>query len=154
MRLTIDVAGAGGIPVLDRNLARFQQKLTDVQPALEAMASAFAKAEAEQFSTEGQKASGGWAALSPGYAIWKERNFPGKPILERTGELKKSLTQRPFGVEVISTMAMEIGTRLPYAVRHQQGGTHLPKRPPVALNEASRREITQILQKYIVLGHV
>lgn len=150
MRLTIDVAGAGGIPVLDRNLARFQAHIADVQPALELIASAFAHAEQEQFDTEGQKASGGWKALSPAYAAWKEVAYPNRKILERTGDLEKSLTQRPFGVEAITATTMEVGTRVPYAIYHQMGGGKLPKRPPVALNEATRREIVQILQRWLV----
>lgn len=47
------------------------------------------------FSTEGASGeSGKWAKLSTKYREQKERKFPGKKILERTGAMKKDLLSK------------------------------------------------------------
>lgn len=45
----------------------------------------------KQFQTEGGFV-GGWKELSPEYEEWKERNYPGKLILQRTGKLRRSFS--------------------------------------------------------------
>jgi len=39
----------------------------------------------------GRFKSGTWAPLSPKYKIWKQKNFPGQPILVRGGDLRESV---------------------------------------------------------------
>jgi hypothetical protein len=48
------------------------------------------KASRENFSTQGGS-HGGWAPLDPEYAAWKTLNFPGAPMLVRTGALADSI---------------------------------------------------------------
>lgn len=147
-RLRFTFAGEAQV---DRTLARLEA-VEDARPAWEAMAVRFARANAANFRSEGAYASGGWAPLSPRYAAWKARAYPGKPILEREGDLKRDLTQRPFGVEVIEPGFMVLGTALPYAAFHQQGAGNLPQRRPVELREQERREWVRILQRFIITG--
>lgn len=135
---------------LDRTLARFSDRAQDATPAWDRMADSFEQLNRRQFQASGRAASGGWAPLSPAYAAWKSRHYPGRPILVRTGELRESLTRRPFGVEVIRPGSMEIGTAVPYARFHQQGGPGLPRRRPVELTERARREWVKILQHHLV----
>lgn len=139
---------------IDRTLARFAEAASDARPAWEAMADRFAKAEARQFRSEGSYGSGGWAPLSPRYAAWKQRHYPGRRILERTGDLKRSLTDRPFGIEVIEPGFMVLGSAVSYGAYHQAGGPNLPRRRPVELPESERREWVKILQRFIVTGKV
>lgn len=134
---------------LDRTLTRFGENVRDARPVWEDLADDFAKAERRQFSSQGGYASGGWSPLSPRYAAWKAKRFPGKGILVRTGELERSLTQRPFGVEVIDAQAMAIGSDVEHGGYHQRGDG-LPQRRPVELTEARRRDWVRRVQKHIV----
>lgn len=137
---------------LDRTLARFADNIGDARPAWEVLAERFRRLEVRQFATEGRAASGGWPALSPTYAAWKARHYPGKPILEREGDLKRSLTRRPFGVEVLEATFMVVGSDVERGRYHQHGGGRLPQRRPVELPEAERRTWARVLQRFIVTG--
>lgn len=136
---------------LDRTLARFADNLEDARPVWEVLADRFARLERQQFAGEGTF-SGGWAALSPDYAEAKARTHPGKPILERDGDLKRSLTRRPFGVEVLEPAFMVVGSDVPYGEYHQAGTSRMPRRRPVEFPESERREWVRILQRFIVTG--
>lgn len=139
---------------VDRTLERFSDAVEDARPAWDAMADRFAAAERRQFATEGRAASGGWAPLSPRYAAWKARRYPGKTILRRSDDLWRSLTQRPLGVEVIEPRFAMFGSAVPYGAYHQHGSGRLPRRRPVEFTEAERREWVKILQRWIVTGRV
>lgn len=86
------------------------------------------------FDTEGAATGSRWARLSPAYATWKRRHFPGRKILERSGRLRRSLrwnTGRfsvggrgnvgPEGIYRPFPDALEVGTSVPYGIYHQQG---------------------------------
>lgn len=152
-RLRITLAVEGEVQ-LDRTLARFTDAVSDAAPVWEVLANRFAALERRQFASEGAYASGGWTPLSPRYAAWKARRYPGKPILERTGELKRSLTERPFGVEVIEAGFMVVGSGTDYGRYHQAGGGTLPQRRPVELPESERRTWARLIQRFIVTGEV
>jgi phage gpG-like protein len=136
---------------LARTLDRFATNVADARPAWEAIADRFAHVERRQFATEGRASSGGWAPLSPRYGAWKARNYPGRPILERDGDLKESLTRRPFGVELILEDRMVIGSSVKYGAYHQRGDG-VPRRRPIELTEAERKAWVKILQRFIVTG--
>ena len=139
---------------LERTIDRTIDRAEDASPAWEAIANSLVRAERRQFATEGGYASGGRAPLSPAYAAWKARHYPGKPILERTGRLKASLTERPLGVEVIRPHSAILGSHVPYGLHHQRGGGRPPPRRPVELPESIRREWVKIVQRWIVTGKV
>lgn len=136
---------------LDRTLVRFADNVGDARPLWDKLADRFATLERAQFAGEGRY-SGGWSALSPAYAASKERTHPGKPILEREGDLKRSLTQRPFGIEVLREGSMLVGSDVPHGQYHQQGGPNLPQRRPVELPESERRTWVRLLQRFVVTG--
>jgi phage gpG-like protein len=137
---------------LERTIDRTLDALDDASPAWEVIATSFQRAERRQFATEGAYASGGWAPLSPKYAAWKERHYPGQPILVLTGDLKRSLTERPFGIEVIEPQRMRIGSDVEHGAYHQGGGGNLPRRRPVELTESLRRSWVKTIQRWIVTG--
>jgi phage gpG-like protein len=134
---------------LDRTLERMEA-VDDMRPAWEAIADHFAHLERRQFASQGGF-SGGWSPLSPRYAAWKARNYPGKTILRRTDDLWRSLTERPFGIEVIEKHVMVIGSDVDYGAHHQRGDG-VPRRRPIELTEAHRRTWVKIIQRYIVTG--
>jgi phage gpG-like protein len=148
LRMTFDFYGD---VQLDRTLARFGDNIGDARPAWEKMADRFSRWEKRQFASEGRAGSGGWTPLSPRYAAWKARHFPGKGILVRTGELFRSLVERPFGVEHITEDQMTIGSDVAHGEFHQKGDG-VPQRRAVELVESERREWVKILQQHVVSG--
>ncbi len=136
---------------IDRTLTRVIDSAQDFSPAWDEMADKFVASQRRQFSTEGGHASGGWPALSPDYAAWKAKHFPGKGILERTGALKASLTRRPLAIEHITPDEMVIGSDVDYGKYHQRGDG-LPRRRPVELTELTRRDMVKVVQKHLFAG--
>lgn len=147
--LRIDGAGFEPMQLL---LDRFSENIQNPQPMFEAMADEFASRQAANFGSGGG-IWGAWAPLSPRYAAWKNANYPGQPILTRTGALRTDMTQRPFGVEVIDSKRMVVGTDIEYAKYHQQGGGNLPQRriisPPAP---GEMRQYGNILHRFAFQG--
>lgn len=148
-RFTFSVEGETQV---DRTLARFADNIGDASGVWRKLADRFAALNRRQFATEGASGSGGWAPLSPKYAAWKSTHYPGKPILERTGALRESLTERPFGVEVITPTGMVLGSGIDYGRYHQAGTSRMPQRRPVELPEGERRQWVNLIQRFIVTG--
>lgn len=144
-----------GEQLVDRTLADVADAVGDWRPAFEVLRGRFLELERRQFATEGGY-SGGWAPLSPAYAAWKAKRYPGKPILRRTDDLFlfRSLTVGPE-IAIIEPQRLTLGTAVRYAGFHQdpQGG-RLPRRPPVALPAGERDEWVKVLQSYAVTGGV
>ncbi len=144
-----------GIDPFVAQLERFQQNFTTAEPAFEAMAEFQRSIWQRQFDQEGAYTGTKWAALTPPYGRWKQRHFPGKPILELTGDLRESMTQRPFGIDVITDDQMVIGTGVPYASYHQRGTEKMPARPIIEKPSfQDRRKFASILHNWIVKGTV
>jgi phage gpG-like protein len=139
---------------VSRTIRRVGENVEDLRPAYDAIADLVVAENRRNFDTEGGHASGGWAPLSPKYAAWKARHYPGKPILELTGDLRDDLTERPMGVEVIEPQTIRLGSTLRYGGYHQAGSGILPRRRPVEFTEAARRDMTKILQRFIITGKV
>ncbi len=148
-RITLEFLGDTGV---DRTLANLGDRVEDAREVWEELAERFGAAERRQFASEGAYGSGGWAPLSDAYGAWKARVRPGRPVLEFDGDLRRSLTERPFGVEVIEPGFAIFGTGVEYAPYHQQGGERLPRRRPIELPESERREWVRILQRFIIRG--
>jgi phage gpG-like protein len=150
--LEINVAG---IDVMARQLARYIDRVDDLRPALHRIARNLAAHNAENFDTEGVTGVyGRWAPLSPKYRAWKEKHYPGKPILVRTGALRRELTGSPLGIEDVTTRSIRMGTNVPYARYHQTGTHRMPRRQPVSLNEQMRRDMVKTLQRFCQTGSV
>ena len=111
-----------------RNIERLSENLTDGFD-WESLAPIVAEAAADVFASQGR---GGWAQLSPAYARWKERNFPGKGILDLTGAYISAATQIGAPGNVITTTenSLTYGVEgLDYPVFHESGTDRLPARP-------------------------
>jgi hypothetical protein len=107
-----------------------------------------------------------WAALSPRYAAWKSRRFPGRPILVLSGALRRALTQTGRGALVKSSKgSLEVGIKPGKTARiagyHQRGvppgdGSRMPARPPVQFVRSLRNKnslpfvVSQMLQRIVV----
>lgn len=142
-----------GEQVMLQKLIRFQQTVRSPEPVYRQLADWFAGSQKKRFEREGAFAGTKWAPLSPTYAAWKKKQVGNKPILQFSGDLMKSLTQRPLGVEVITKDHLIVGTDVPYAFLHQYGSGPVPARPPlIQATGQQKREIRRIVQAWLVKG--
>lgn len=103
--------------------------------------------EAERFDSQGK---GDWSPLSANYAAWKEKHYPGQPLLVREDKLRSSLTSDSDGSEVImEPMSLTVGTSIAYAAAHQFGGGNLPARPVIDLDDSDVGRLAQIMRQYL-----
>lgn len=137
---------------LARSISRFSENVKDLRPAFWNITKLFWNIEKQQFDTEGGHGSGGWQALSPKYEEWKARNYPGKPILQRSGRLMQSLTgQTGDTVKQMEPLLLRLGTSVEYAIYHQQGTSRgLPKRKPIELTESDKQAWVKEIQRWLV----
>ena len=90
------------------------------------------------FRTQG---GGKWAPLNPQYAAWKSRNYPGAPILVRTGQYLAAATNpgTPHNLVETGKDYIRFGVAgLDYALFHEEGRGRLPERPVFALLEGDQ----------------
>lgn len=106
----------------------------DIRPTMRVIGVGYRKEvkaifEKQQPRGEGEK----WKPLSDRYKAWKSSHFPGTPILVRTGELKRSMTQEgaPGNITLISKTGAVFGTSISYGIYHdsdQPRDSGLPRR--------------------------
>jgi phage gpG-like protein len=139
---------------MDRGIARFSDGVTDYRPIWPSIEDDFYAQVKDQFKTEGAAGGEKWQELSPEYAGWKAVNFPGKPILQRSGDLMKSLTSGsdPNAIKREERKTLTLGSSVPYAIYHQSPAPRkvLPRRPEIMLTEPFKRGVMRIMQTYLV----
>jgi phage gpG-like protein len=93
-----------------------------------------------------------FAPLSPRYARYKARRYPGAPILVRSGRLRNALTQpdHPDAIADMQPDRLTFGTRIPYALYHQLGTRKMPARPPIKLSKPIQTQLLTILRNYLI----
>ncbi len=71
-----------------------------------------------------------WQPLSSKYAEWKEKRYPGQPLLVRTGDLKDSMISKGArgNITAISKGGAIFGSSISYGIYHDKGGQKIPKR--------------------------
>ncbi|MGE0131874.1 MAG: phage virion morphogenesis protein [Blastocatellales bacterium] len=125
----------------------------DFRPVFIEASREFYQIEREQFASEGRSGtSGKWNPLTRAYAKWKQVAAPGKPILELTGTLRRSLT-RPnarYSTRRITEEELLIGTTDPKAVFHFRGTKKMPARPPVSLTAEQNRRIIKVVRDGLI----
>jgi len=108
---------------------------SDISPAMPAIVSRFHVQMDRRFRDQGAGGPGGpWTEhpLSPMYAAWKARKFPGKGLLEATGALRTSLVSFGEGsVTEYGPNSVFISSSVDYAGYHQTGTTTMPRRAPI-----------------------
>ena len=137
---------------MDRGIARFADGVTDYRPIWPVIEDDFYAQEKAQFASEGSEAGNKWQELTPEYEKWKAAHFPGKQILQRTGDLEKSMTSPtdPNAVLIEERKTLTLGSRVSYAIYHQRGTRKMPARPEIELTEAFKRTVMHHIQTYLV----
>lgn len=166
------MAGAAGIVVGD-SLVRLRFELEGFEPVMVGLTGAVTKARdfrpfwrtlvapwffglvQEQFASEGA-AVGGWAQLSPRYAAWKAKRYPGKTILRRTDRLMTSLTwtgaslATSEGIAIMTPDSATFGTSVFYGRFHQRGTRKMRQRRILYLPTSPDPRVTlgKMLQRW------
>lgn len=130
---------------LSRKLFILAENVKDWTPAFKAVAQQLRQTfETDVFQTRGSAIDEHWAPLSPGYAAWKARNYPGKGILERTGAMRGG-----FRSEWKGDMA-RVWNGVKYFKYHQskESRGRLPRRVMLKLANPQRELIVKIFHTH------
>lgn len=86
------------------------------------------------FFSEGNVYGEQWKPLQPAYAAWKERKYPGKGILVRSGTMMGNFRSRP------TPMSVTIDNPTSYFAKHQLG-KGVPQRVMMQLEETQKKMV-------------
>jgi len=140
---------------LHRALAGRIRLTSDFSPVFQKMHADFIDMEKTAFAQQGAyEGNPAWAPLSPKYAAWKARHFPGANILYRTGALLHALTGgaghtseiKPFYLRIAALL--RVG-RWDLGALHQTGTRHMPARKPLLLSRARRSRWLRFLSNHL-----
>lgn len=135
---------------------RLRRRITDFRPVFPRILGTLRGFFVRRFASEGAYPDGNrWQALTDSYAARKEAKFPGRKILARTGLLRESLTRKNarYRTQEVRKTVVRFGTRVPYAVFHQEGTSNrVPRRPilPDELPESFLAGIKRQVRLYIL----
>jgi phage gpG-like protein len=102
------------------------------------------------FASQGARIGQNWKPLSPAYAKWKAVKYPGQPILRASDRMFGSLLgANGEAVEDVQRQSLAYGTRTPYAKYHQRGTPRMAQRRFLAMTEADRREIKNLIRLHL-----
>lgn len=146
--LTIDIRE---VDELGKTLQRVAKRVSDLRPAYEMVYADFQLREEKVFRLGGTPQR--WAPLSPRYAAWKRKHHPGRPIMELTGGLLRSLVGKTGeSVADIERQRAVFGTRAPHAHLHDQEDRrrkNLPRRPLLEITPYVRRQWQEMIGDYV-----
>jgi phage gpG-like protein len=126
--IKLDIVGTDGF---SRSMDALAQHLgEDLRPMLRAIRDWWHTWQDAVFASEGGEIEQ-WAQLSPKYKEWKEKKYPGQPILQLTGKLRAAMTgDGGSGAwEKVNRKDMTLGIEgIPYWVAHNFPGGKIPQR--------------------------
>lgn len=132
-----------GVELLNNYLEKIIGGIRDLRRFFPDVEKQFEQMQQQWFSSQGR---GSWQPLSPSYAMWKNINFPGQPLLVLSGDLRDS----HFDSHSSSDM-LTIKVDAPdYWIFHQFGTSKMPARPPFAIEQSVQEALGQTLAKAIV----
>jgi phage gpG-like protein len=124
------------------NLARAGK--IDLRPTLNIIGKGYRKEVAMIFGHQQPRGDGmKWPQLSEKYAEWKEKHFPGKPLLVRTGTLRSSMTEENAqgGINLIGKSSAVFGSSIRYGVYHDSNEPRKSNLPRRNFSEPSERRL-------------
>lgn len=146
MYLTIDVQGADEVGY---ELLRFAERVADVSPVMEEIATQEREAAAKRFDEHGP----GWAPLAESTLAAKASAGYPPDILVATGELRDSLSKLGGAhFEIVTPDSLTMGTSDEIAGFHQDGTSRMPARPLVEQDEVRRVDLVKQIQRYMIEG--
>lgn len=103
----------------------------DLRPSFKVIGIGYRKEVKQIFDREQPRGLGlQWAPLSLPYARYKEKKYPGKGILERTGKLKRSMTKQASigNISLIGNVSAVFGSSVFYGKFLDEGTSKMPAR--------------------------
>ncbi len=92
----------------------------------------------------------GFPPLNPEYAKWKARHYGMKPILVRSGDLRRAVDSKSHLVSIRGATVVAIFRGLPeYAIYHHKGEGKLPMRSPVNPSVGDREMVVAQAKAYL-----
>ena len=149
-KLRIEVDGEVQFSRWARGLIR---RLTSWKPFFERFAPRFIDLLRRRMDSEGAAdGQAKWPELSEQYAAWKQQHFPGKPMLQRTGDLYEAVTKPE--VEITDeTLTITIDS--PYAIYHHSAEprtSNLPRRVIASFTARFKREVMAAWREVMANG--
>ena len=124
----------------------------NMRPAMEAIGLELLNIFAENFRAQGRPR---WVPLDQSTIQDRVRQgFGPGPTLFRTGTLMRSVTQKgaPFNIFQARNRSLRVGSRLPYFLVHDLGGSNVPQRQMSTLPRNERRGLIEIIERYVKTG--
>lgn len=132
-------------------MLQMERRMKDFRPVLRWAKRELAKANAQNFTSNGLPV-GGWSPLDAEYSAWKASRFPGMPIMQQTGKLFRDLSTLNGAANKIGMTTATFGTTIEYAKFHQYGTTKMAKRQIVFEPPLFARNLAEKAAKYVVDG--
>lgn len=139
-----------------RRIQGVMKNASDMSPAMARIADRLQEHFEEGFASEGAATQAGqWADLSPAYRKWKQRRYPGQPILTRTGALRRAVTGKgPGQVRVVRPDSVTVGAdvrvgRWELGWLHQKGTSRMPARRIISISLKARRAVMRELRTHL-----
>lgn len=138
-----------GLIAMDQLLAGWSRRLDDWTPIWDDVIKDYIETTKRQFRGSGAvDGLSRHSPLSPAYARAKSRTHPGRPILVRSGKLRRkatnpSVTKRPEELRI--QIRSKIGRY------HQSGTRFMPQRKVIRLaeNKAQQDRIVAIIERHV-----
>lgn len=134
--------------VVKSRLLDVKRRALDLSQPFQAFIPYWMEQERQVFAAQGLPQT--WPALSPAYAAWKAKRYPGKTILRRSDRLYQSLTT--FGADTIAEgrpRSLRFGTRVPYWQFHETGTRRMPARPVMVLLPATWERLNRMVMEHL-----
>ena len=132
-----------------RAVALLGKRGEDPRPAFAQMQDDLRAAEVEWYDSHGE---GSWPHLDERTLENKQRQgYPPEPLVA-TGALRRSLTVKrgQKGIRSATKTRLRFGTRVPYAVFHQEARGVPQRRPLVPVDQRTRRKMTGDLRDHLL----
>jgi phage gpG-like protein len=141
---------------LSRDLLRFSAHVGNAKPALNKVADDMREQIAEQFTTEGDRGSGGWHELADSNIKAKAAEGLDPHILRATDDFMNSLVKKgdKWHVEEVTDESLLLGSKDWIGFLHQKGTSKMPARKSIDFTELDRRGFIRVLQRYFTEGTV
>lgn len=133
------------------DLQNIKKRMKDLRPIWPKANQSLKKYMIENFTAQGLP-SGGWRPLDAQYGSWKAANFPGAPLLVRTGGLFSQIMRGPDLDGNLKSASFAFSGEI--AKFHQYGTTKMPARKILFSPEIWEKEVSEMIQDYIIDGKI
>lgn len=138
-----------GLKGIKEHLKRRIKRIENLREPLGMIAKDFYAMERDWFESKG---GGRWQPLSKGYAAWKRKTHPGKPIMRLTDKMWSEFTGKPghMTIDRFSLRIRVIGAD--YWTLHNKGSKmkRIPKRPLISpVLEVRQKAWSQLITRWL-----